>query len=182
MPATRTRAIAFIALVALVALAALACDGGGGTPTATRSVTPAATDTSPAATATADQETPAADETVTGPIVYVAFMRLGVVHTEPGVRSDVLALICVVFGEEQPVEGARVAATLTGPGVLQSEATGVTTTDRGCAEMSWPINAQGRYTAKVSDVTFSGARYRPSENVVDEASIDVTDQEQPLPE
>jgi hypothetical protein len=80
-----------------------------------------------------------------------ATQTMGCEHTQPGVQSDLLDLILLIFAGAEPVEGATVRATAFGSGVLETSAEGVTNAE-GEAQLRWPINRFGAYTARIDEV------------------------------
>lgn len=75
----------------------------------------------------------------------------GCEHTEPGVQSDLVALVLAALVGAAPVEGATVEVSADGPGILEGTATGVTNAD-GAASLRFPINQFGPYEITVERV------------------------------
>ena len=113
---------------------------------------PAATG-EPGATATeeATEEAAATATEPSGGDQVEATQTMGCEHTQPGVQSDLLDLILLIFVGAEPVEGATVRATAFGTGVLETTAEGVTDA-QGQARLKWPINQFGAKTARIDEV------------------------------
>ncbi len=75
----------------------------------------------------------------------------GCEHTQPGVQSDLVALVLAALVGAAPVEGATVEASADGPGVIESTASGVTDAN-GEAQLRFPINLFGEYDIMVEQV------------------------------
>ncbi len=79
-------------------------------------------------------------------------VRAGCEHTQPGVQSDLVALVLAHLVGAAPVEGATVEASAQGPGILEGTASGVTDAE-GAAQLRFPINQFGPYDIMVDQVT-----------------------------
>lgn len=80
---------------------------------------------------------------------------LGCVHSDPGVRSDLLDLVLLAFVGAERVAGATVDARIEGPGVIDSTASAVTD-ETGVAGLTAGIDSGGEYTVTITSVTFAG--------------------------
>jgi len=77
-------------------------------------------------------------------------LRAGCEHTQPGVESDLVALILLEIGV-RAVDSWTVEARAEGAGVINPRATGVTAAD-GTVELRFPINQFGTYDIMVEQV------------------------------
>lgn len=110
------------------------------------------------------------DETAT---LYVSAVTLSAqtTRTRSG-TSHALTGQVVVAVDGQPVSGAAVETTLTGPG-LNLTFNGMTDSN-GAITINYVVSNSGAYTLSVTDVSKDGFDYDPAQNVVSQASVSVS--------